>query len=53
MALSRAQRLTLDPAEVEFMALESSITIVPLFSLDSLFNLDKVRATVAGSGRQS
>ena len=44
MSLSRVQRVGLQPSEVEFMATEEEIDIIPLFSLDSLFNLDKVRS---------
>ena len=42
MSLSRLQRVGMTPAELEFIALEVEIDIIPLFSLDSLFNLDKV-----------
>lgn len=43
MALSRPQRQGLTPLEVEFMATERLIEMVPLFKMDSIKNLDMVR----------
>ena len=53
MALSRVQRVGLQPAEIEFMATEEEIDIIPLFSLDSLFNLDKVSSPSTDTLRDS
>lgn len=42
MALSRAQRSGLTPQEIEFMAMERQVEIVPFFSMKELKDLDKV-----------
>lgn len=47
MALSRTQRAGLTPQEIEFMAMERQVEIVPFFSMKELKDLDRVRFSQA------